>query len=467
MMLLWGIALVASIAWPGRLVGPLSGAPFEVPTIALLMGVVLPALWVLYPSFLNNRVARGFIVALLGWKLLAFAVFPQAGWCGMFLTKYPEAIGGYRLAQGWDVRTWDGRRPPGCSAIVARGYSRQTQFPAWIINMPFGQDRIFDTGEPESLFVENPRPPDAEYALLVDGTMTVASPGTLTVDTGSDVRLSGNVDTVAIAAIDGSTAMLPLEAGSHIVNLRLDLARRNWRFIPRWNGRDLFGSVATSTVPLTATAAAIQRACRFITPALVLGLLGWWIAAAFSTLRPGGVALASIAGIAAAAAWTARGGPDSTAARFAVLLLLAVIVIPVPRSLRTTRGAWLLVGVPWLALLSALALRSIGGFRLYLFGDDSLTFQRFAHRIFMEGYWLEGGQRTFWNQPFYRWLCGTLHVFFGDSSAGELLLDGFGLLVGALFAFQVVRRAAGFRGGVAAAAAVLVTTALGPNWYLL
>jgi hypothetical protein len=174
-----------------------------------------------------------------------------------------------------------------------------------------------------------------------------------------------------------------------------------------------------------------------------------------------------VAALAAIAAWTARGGHDSTAARFATLLLLGSIAIPVPRALRTARGAWLLVGVPWLAMLSAIAFRNVGGFTLYLFGDDSLTFQRFAHRIFMEGYWLEGGQRTFWNQPLYRWICGTLHVFFGDSSAGELLLDGFAVLVGALFAYQVANRVAGFRGGLAAAVAVPLTVVLGPNWYML
>jgi len=139
----------------------------------------------------------------------------------------------------------------------------------------------------------------------------------------------------------------------------------------------------------------------------------------------------------------------------------------VPRTLRTIRGAWLIVATPWLAMLSSLAYRSIGGFRMYLFGDDSLTYQRFAYRIFREGYWLEGGQRTFWNQPLYRWVSGALHVFFGDSSAGELLLDGFAVLVGAMFAFEVAKRFGGFRGGIAAAVAVLITVSLGPNWYML
>jgi hypothetical protein len=466
MMLVWGLALVAAIAWPGRIIGPLDGAPFDVPLKALVFGVALPALWVFYPAFLKTSVARGLIVVLLGWKLMTWIALPQAGWCGMFLTKHPEAIGGYRLTAGWDVRTWEGHRPPTCSAIVARAYSRQTQFPAWIVNIPFGRDRTLEAGNPESLFLENPRPPDARYALLVQGLMTVGSRGTLTIETGSDVRLTGDVDRQPLAAAD-TTAAVPLEAGTHVVNLQLELTGRKWRFIPRWNGADLFGATATSISPLTGAARLVQRAGRFVTPALIVALLGWWFVAAFSAFRPHGVTIAAVSAVAAAAAWTARGGLESTPARFAALLLLASIAIPVPRALRTARGAWLLVGVPWLAMLSAIAFRRIGGFTLYLFGDDSLTFQRFAHRIFMEGYWLEGGQRTFWNQPLYRWICGTLHVFFGDSSAGELLLDGFAVLVGALFAFQVARRFAGFRGGLAAAVAGLLTVVIGPNWYML
>jgi len=109
----------------------------------------------------------------------------------------------------------------------------------------------------------------------------------------------------------------------------------------------------------------------------------------------------------------------------------------------------------------------VGRFQLYFFGDDSLTFQRYAHRIFMQGYWLEGGERTFWNQPLYRWTNGVLHLLFGDSSVGEMLADAAALLIGALFAFEVVRRASTFRSGLVAGVLTLVTIALGPNWYLI
>ena len=29
--LAWGVALIAAVAWPGRIIGPLDGAPFDVP----------------------------------------------------------------------------------------------------------------------------------------------------------------------------------------------------------------------------------------------------------------------------------------------------------------------------------------------------------------------------------------------------------------------------------------------------
>ena len=92
----------------------------------------------------------------------------------------------------------------------------------------------------------------------------------------------------------------------------------------------------------------------------------------------------------------------------------------------------------------------------YTSGDDWWMFQRYAYRIYLQGYWLEGGEPSFWFQPFYRWIAGALHMVFGDSSVGELFWDGACALAGALFAFHVARVVAGFRWGVAAAMLTLL-----------
>ena len=92
---------------------------------------------------------------------------------------------------------------------------------------------------------------------------------------------------------------------------------------------------------------------------------------------------------------------------------------------------------------------------IYGFGHDYWMYQRFAYRIVMQGYWLEGGSTVFYFQPFYRWIVGLLHVVFGDSSAGEWYWDGACLLAGALLSFRIARTFAGFRWGLVAAASTL------------
>jgi hypothetical protein len=155
--------------------------------------------------------------------------------------------------------------------------------------------------------------------------------------------------------------------------------------------------------------------------------------------------------------------------RLAVASLLgAAWFVRAGRSARAgMREFVLVVGLPWLALFAGRGLDQIGRFSIYTPGDDWTLYQRYAHRIFMQGYWLEGGERTFWNQPLYRWICGALHMVYGDSSVGELYLDAFGLLIAAAFVFAVVRRLADDRLAAYAGTATLVSFAVGPTWYLI
>jgi hypothetical protein len=85
----------------------------------------------------------------------------------------------------------------------------------------------------------------------------------------------------------------------------------------------------------------------------------------------------------------------------------------------------------------------------------------------MNGFWLEGGSKLFDYQPLYRWVTGALHLVFGDSSVGETYWDAICLLLGALVAFTMVDRWAGFRWAIAALVGTLATYWLGTIWYFV
>jgi hypothetical protein len=152
--------------------------------------------------------------------------------------------------------------------------------------------------------------------------------------------------------------------------------------------------------------------------------------------------------------------------RIAIVLLAGAVLVPVAEPHRNLRGALLLVGVPWLALIAARSLPQIAHITAYS-NDDWLAYQVAGYRIFMSGFWLEGGSKVFDYQPLYRWMSGALHLVFGDSSVGETYWDALCLLLGASVAFVLVDRAAGFRWAVAAAVATLATFWLGTIWYFV
>src|SRR5688572_29923200 len=145
--------------------------------------------------------------------------------------------------------------------------------------------------------------------------------------------------------------------------------------------------------------------------------------------------------------------------------LATLLVVPAPKQ--SLKGAFVLIGIPWLAFVTAVHASHIGRFSLYAGGDDMWMFQRFAYRIYLQGYWLQGGEATFWFQPFYRWIAGALHMIFGDSSMGEFWFDAICLLVSALFAHHVVAAAYGFRWGLAAAVLALTIVMQGPAWMFI
>jgi hypothetical protein len=447
---LWSALGSVALLWPARVLSPLDGMPLNGRAEALLIGLLFPALLWFAPSLLRTRTLQVLVGALLVTKLSGFVLAPE-GLCARFSTAAPlsgviqtipidEPTG---VLRSWDVRA-DWTSAPACTAIIDRAYPSATAFPAWFVN-------VVDFITPEK----------RDIRAAIAGYVTVPDDGTLTWQIGEDMTLSGQIGSATID-VGAGNASVALTAGVHALVLDGTLTGDRWRLVPTWNGND-----AWTRVTFTRTSPGVMNALapvlRWLTPAFAIGLLGLWTVRA---LRPYAVEGRLIAWTVAASLLLVLLALDERTARVAPALLIAAAVVPLARTPRHLRTAFLLVGVPWLAFFAARALPQIGQFATYS-ADDWLTYQVAGYRIFMHGYWLEGGTAAFDYQPLYRWMTGALHAVFGDSSVGELFWDAACLLSGALLAFYLVKVRAGFQWGLAAMVGTLVTFTAGTPWYFL
>lgn len=451
---IWAGAALIALLWPSRLGGPFDGAPLDHPFEAIAVAAAIFAVW-LRPRLLTAAIPRALIVALIGWNVFASATVSMDGFCLRFVSPEPLYLATGQVPHSWDVRADWRTTPPQCSAIMRRGYDELEEFPVWFYNLP----PVF-YGQPAQ---KEDRPPFVTLALSSSGYITVHDRGTLRIHAGDDVRVRLRIDDREFdhaAAVTG----VSVDPGTHRVILDGDLARSHWALRLLWNERDLWSSAtATTTVP-TAFDEFLRPWARYVSPLLVLALLAYAVRDVAG--RAGSrMAMAFTAATAAIAfALPFAGSPVIT--RFGALVMFGATLLRVPARLRNGFGASLLLGTSFLALYLSLGLPQIGVFTWYSSGDDWWMFQRYGYRIFMEGYWLEGGQLTFWFQPLYRWINGALHMVFGDSSVGELWWDAACAGVGAFFAFVITRRTAGYRWAMVAAAMTLAIMVLGPAWYL-
>ena len=449
---LWGLLAAGALVWPDRVVGPFDGVPLDRTAEALLIGLLFPVLWWFHPRFLQTRLARALIVALAAWKLCSTLTFTQQGWCVRFEPQEPYVWDQTGAPHAWDVRA-DWRTPdPHCSAVMSRAYGSFEQFPAWFFNLPPPNNNWPGPKD---------RPPGATTRMAVRGYIHARAPGTLQFDRTPEVA--------AKISVDGGPDVesMAIDAGTHLVAVDAVLTGDRWRFVPQWNGADLWKQSALTATTRRPAAVDVRLGSwiRILPTLIVLGLLLSWAIAALADVRDPWTLGWSAAMSLLVAGLVLANRVDT--ARFVLAALVTAAVVPVSGKWQNLRGAFLLVGVPWLVFVAACAAPAVGRFVLYESGDDYWMFQRFAYRIVMQGYWLEGGSPTFWFQPLYRWIVGLLHVTFGDSSVGEWFWDGACLLAGSLFAFAVVERAAGFRAGIVAAVLPLAIFALGTPHYLI
>ncbi len=452
--MLWQLLVLLGLLWPSHLSARFDGIPLDDPAEALLFGLLVPALLWLHPRFLRSITVRAGVVALLLIKIAASAGLAQEGFCVSFDPPKPMVWDSTGKPHSWDMRA-DWRSPdPACSAVMTRSYPAPPDFPVWFFNLPPPDDAQNREGYyPGQILIR----------VSIHGYLDAARPGTFRLV--SDPAMNANVvidDRPVIANGEGFHEVA-VPAGVHWVQVDATLAGKQWSLVPSWNGADL-GSPTFAPVTLTPPTSLdrlVRPAANWTIDILALLLLALWLRDCVRHLRDARLLLTSLAAATCVAivASQLRVGAAFYALEV-VALMLAISVLP---RFRNMRGAFLLIAVPWLAFVFAANLHQVAEWTGYGVGNDNMKFQKYAYRVFMQGFWLEGGQVAFWNQPLYRWIAGSLHMIFGDSSVGEAYWDGGGVAIIALFAYQIVKQRAGFTWGLVAALVPLGMFLLGPT----
>ena len=451
----WTALLALALLWPSRVLSPFGGAPLTGAAEAVLIALVFPALWWLDPAFLARRTSRVLIIALALLKIGGWVSLPQHGLCAHVTTAAPFTGEIHTIAvdepagvlRSWDVRT-DWTAPvPRCTAIFDRPYRSQLEFPAWYLNL-----------------LHALRPNARDLNLQVRGYLQVDEPGSFGIETGSAMRVDGTIGVNPVSTANGTQIVANLPAGVHAIDLHGAVRGDDWKFVPWWNGGDAWSTVRLTTTPPTRVDRVAAPIVAALTSLIVVALVVTWLWSCAAARR---WSAATILWAIAVSAGFAICGATGRFVRFVPLMLLPAAFVPVATHERHRRGAFMLLGLPWLALAVARSWGQVGHVTIYSSGDDWQFYQAAAYRIVMNGFWIQGGSPTFYVQPLYRWVVGLLHLLFGDSSVGESYLDAVCLLAAALVVVYVVRRAAGYRWGVVAGAATLATFTVSSIWYLI
>lgn len=456
----WCALTLAVLFWPAQIPSLFDGAPLDGAAEAVVAGLIVPLLCWFHYRFFDARYARGLVIALVLLRITD-AQFVQGGWCVRFDTPQQIIRDGTGRPHSWDVRA-DWQSPdPQCSAVMTSGWDVFKRFPVWFYNMP-PTDRNPPTPDD--------RPPYVALKMTVSGYVDAREPGSFDLQTGTYTTTAMFVDGQPAQANGDRAFRIDVAPGLHRIQIENELRGNEWRFMPSWNGRELGARgfpLATLERPATRDRGWLRWLVGAGSSALAILLVMAWIA---SALRAWGD-VTTLAWAAGASLWLAflapRPGNDyitSPLAKWSVTALVLAALLPLRDRVRTLRGAFVVIGIPWLVFVGVAAFDHVAKFSFYAGGDDQWTFQRAAYRIYLQGYWLEGGEPTFWFQPGYRWVAGALHMIFGDSSLGEFHWDGICLAIVALFAHAAVARAIGFKWGLVAAATVLTLVMQGPPW---
>lgn len=452
--MLWRVVAIVALLWPSRLSGTLDGAPLDSLVEVLLLGLIAPVLAWLHPAFLRSVAARAVVIAILGVKIAAALTLQQQGWCLAFTPVKPMVRESTGKPHSWDIRADWLADDPVCSAVMSRGYRDTFALPVWFFNLPPPDDAPHRAGYGAG-----------EIPVRVDlfGFIDVREEGSLDIVTGPGMGASLRIDGARVDPVEPGRHQVALPPGTHGVQIEAMLASKHWPIVPAWNGHAMESMFfpPTTIKPPSRFDRALRPIGNWLLWLLCGGLVIAWLMSFVRRMGDRWLLTWSVA--AAAAVSVAAMIIPSEAAWYTAAVLTLPLFLCTRSRFQNARGAFLLVGVPWLAYFAAANLHQVGRWTLYGVGNDNFQFQRYSYRIFMQHFWLEGGQVTFWNQPFYRWIAGTLHMLFGDSSLGELYWDAAGIVVMAMFAFKVVAQRSTFTMGLIAAIVPMAMFLLGPT----
>lgn len=448
---MWRVVTLVALLWPSRLSGVLDGAPLDTPAEALLFGLVVPALLWLHPAFLRRVTVRATIVAILLIKVVSAVSTQYHGWCLTFDPPRPMVRDSTGRPHSWDLRADWLSDDPRCSAIMTRSYRDSLELPVWFFNLPPPDEAVTRDGF---------HPGEIPIRAGVAGHLTVRRPGTFDLFSTAPMALALRVGNMPVAPIAPGHHQIALGPGSHAIQFDSTLLGKEWRIVPQWNGAPM-GSLAfpmATLGPPSRVERAVHPAGRWLLTAAIAALVAAWSFTAVARVRaPELLLLSGIASLAMIIAGAALPEQPWYAAAGALL----VFMVPVRRRFMNARGMALLLIVPWLSYVATVNAHEIGRWTLYGVGNDDFQFQRFSYRIFMQHYWLEGGQITFWNQPLFRWIAGALHMLFGDSSVGQAYWDAAGVACIMMFAYRAVAPLAGFTWALIAALLPMLMFILG------
>lgn len=450
---MWRIITLVALLWPSHLSGWFDGAPLDSLAEALLVGLIAPTLLWLHPSFLRKTAVRALVAAIVLVKLTAAVALQRDGWCITFDPPRPMVRDSTGKPHSWDIRADWLADDPACSAIMTGSYRDSSEMPVWFFNLPPPDDAVVRTGF---------HPGEIPIRVGGSGYLTVGQAGTFELLTTEAMQATVRVDNTRVEAAGPAHHRVELQRGSHFVQFEATMLGKEWRVEPAWNGTSMGSAVfpVTTLRPPSRLDRMLRPAGNWLLSVMAIGLVAAWSWSAAARVSAGGLLIWS--GAASVAIVIVATYLPQQGAWYAAATVLLPLLMPVRRRFMNARGLFFLAIVPWLAYVGAANAHQVGRWTLYGIGNDNFLFQRFSYRIFMQHYWLEGGQTTFWNQPLFRWIAGLLHMIFGDSSVGQAYWDAAAVAIMTLFAYRVVSPVAGFAWGLAAAVIPLVMFLLGP-----